>query len=292
MRGGPGHAAAGRHAAGVRPGRVPRRAGALPGQEPPGVGPGRPGRLGPGRGGGYRLGRSAERITLLDVVEAVDGTDPFFRCTEIRKRGPARAPARAYAPVCAIAGTMARAEDAWRAELRRHHGGRHRHGRGPAGPGGGRQSEHPLARDQAGGQRADRHRSSAGAGGSRRRRGSGSVQRSVQLGSPPSCSRRPLELLEAVAEHPLPGVLELRQHRRAGLDAELLEREGVVAVDGQVVRRAPPRGWPGPCSSSTRGRSWWRSGRRRRRSTAISSRNLPYLVSPIWRNGRSSEARM
>jgi Rrf2 family protein len=71
----------------------------------------------PGRGGGYRLGRPAERITLLDVVEAVDGADPFFRCTEIRKRGPARAPARAYTPVCAIAGAMARAEDAWRAEL-------------------------------------------------------------------------------------------------------------------------------------------------------------------------------
>ncbi len=72
----------------------------------------------PGRGGGYRLGRPPERITLFDVVEAVEGTAPFFRCTEIRKRGPARGPARSYPPVCAIAGAMARAEDAWRAELR------------------------------------------------------------------------------------------------------------------------------------------------------------------------------
>jgi hypothetical protein len=27
-------------------------------------------------------------------------------------------------------------------------------------------------------------------------------------------------------------------------------------------------------------------------STATSSMNLPYLLSPIWRNGRSSDARM
>jgi Rrf2 family protein len=73
----------------------------------------------PGRGGGYRLGRPADAITLEDVVAAVDGPGPLFRCTEIRQRGPARAAARSYSPVCAIAGAMGRAEDAWRAELRR-----------------------------------------------------------------------------------------------------------------------------------------------------------------------------
>jgi Rrf2 family protein len=73
----------------------------------------------PGRGGGYRLGRPADRITLLDVVGAVDEGERFFRCTEIRQRGPARAPARAYPPVCAVAGAMWHAEDAWRRELER-----------------------------------------------------------------------------------------------------------------------------------------------------------------------------
>src|SRR5947209_1388769 len=73
----------------------------------------------PGRRGGYRLGRPAADITLLDVVDAVEGGEPSFRCTEIRKRGPARVSPRLYSPVCAIAEAMYRADEAWRAELRR-----------------------------------------------------------------------------------------------------------------------------------------------------------------------------
>ena len=72
----------------------------------------------PGRRGGYRLGRPPAEITLLDVVQAVEGTEPSFRCTEIRKRGPARV-AHRYSPVCAIAEAMYRADQAWRAELSR-----------------------------------------------------------------------------------------------------------------------------------------------------------------------------
>jgi len=71
----------------------------------------------PGRHGGYRLARPLDRITLLDIVEAVDGGQPAFTCTEIRRRGPARVPARQYTPRCAIAVAMARAEEAWRREL-------------------------------------------------------------------------------------------------------------------------------------------------------------------------------
>ena len=72
----------------------------------------------PGRHGGYRLGRPPGEVTLLDIVEAVEGRDSSFRCTEIRKRGPARVSPGLYSPVCAIAEAMYRADEAWRAELR------------------------------------------------------------------------------------------------------------------------------------------------------------------------------
>src|SRR6266508_5269600 len=42
----------------------------------------------PGRRGGYRLARRPDEITLLDVVDAVEGAEGSFRCTEIRRRGP------------------------------------------------------------------------------------------------------------------------------------------------------------------------------------------------------------
>src|SRR3954468_12514212 len=73
----------------------------------------------PGRNGGDRLGRPPAEITLLDVIEAVEGGESSFRCTEIRKRGPAQVSPRLYSPVCAIAEAMYRADEAWRAELRR-----------------------------------------------------------------------------------------------------------------------------------------------------------------------------
>jgi Rrf2 family protein len=69
--------------------------------------------------GGYRLGRPADGITLLDIVLAVDGEETAFRCSEIRQRGPAARPGSpAYGRPCGIARAMWRAEDAWRAELR------------------------------------------------------------------------------------------------------------------------------------------------------------------------------
>jgi Rrf2 family protein len=72
----------------------------------------------PGPLGGYRLARAAAAITLLDVVEAIDGPAPAFRCTEIRQRGPAALPAAMYRHPCAIATAMGRADAAWRRELR------------------------------------------------------------------------------------------------------------------------------------------------------------------------------
>jgi Rrf2 family protein len=70
-----------------------------------------------GPGGGYRLARPATDITLLDVVEAVDGSEPAFRCTEIRRRGPTAVPAREYRTACGIHAAMNQADAAWREEL-------------------------------------------------------------------------------------------------------------------------------------------------------------------------------
>ena len=72
----------------------------------------------PGPSGGYRLARPAAEITVLDVVEAIDGLEPAFTCTEIRRRGPAAVPAREYRLPCSIHVVMDRADAAWRAELR------------------------------------------------------------------------------------------------------------------------------------------------------------------------------
>ena len=72
-----------------------------------------------GRKGGYRLVRPADEVTLLEVIDAVEGTGPAFRCTEIRRRGPARAAASEYRGLCGIHVAMQRAENAWRAELER-----------------------------------------------------------------------------------------------------------------------------------------------------------------------------
>jgi Rrf2 family protein len=71
----------------------------------------------PGRRGGYRLGRPAEEITVLDVVLAIEGDEEAFRCMEIRRRGPSASPATAYPHMCNIHRTMHAAEQAYRAAL-------------------------------------------------------------------------------------------------------------------------------------------------------------------------------
>ena len=67
--------------------------------------------------GGYRLARPPAEITVLAVVEAIDGDEPAFRCTEIRRRGPTAMPAREYRLPCGIHRVFTRADEAWRAEL-------------------------------------------------------------------------------------------------------------------------------------------------------------------------------
>jgi Rrf2 family protein len=71
-----------------------------------------------GQAGGYVLTRPASEVTVLDVVEAVDGARPAFVCTEIRQRGPMATPPEACTAPCAISRAMSAADEAWRAALR------------------------------------------------------------------------------------------------------------------------------------------------------------------------------
>jgi Rrf2 family protein len=72
----------------------------------------------PGPRGGYRLARPPADVTVLDVVEAIEGDEAAFRCTEIRQNGPAGQPPECYPRPCGIAQTMWSAERAWRTVLR------------------------------------------------------------------------------------------------------------------------------------------------------------------------------
>jgi Rrf2 family protein len=70
-----------------------------------------------GKTGGYVLTRAASDITVLDVVQAVDGASPAFVCTEIRQRGPFGTPPEDCTKPCPIARAMTAADAAWRASL-------------------------------------------------------------------------------------------------------------------------------------------------------------------------------
>lgn len=67
--------------------------------------------------GGFSLARPASDISVLNIVEAVEGTSPIFRCLEIRQRGPVALAPEAYLHPCGIAQVMCQAENAWRDRL-------------------------------------------------------------------------------------------------------------------------------------------------------------------------------
>lgn len=71
--------------------------------------------------GGYRLARPAASISVLEVVDALEGHKPLFDCQEIRGRCElfgATPPKWATQGVCAIHAVMLRAEKAMRDSLR------------------------------------------------------------------------------------------------------------------------------------------------------------------------------
>lgn len=71
-----------------------------------------------GRDGGYLLARPGDQVTAYDVVQAIEGSEPAFRCTEIRQQGPLPTTGEACRVPCGIAKVMATAEQAWRESLR------------------------------------------------------------------------------------------------------------------------------------------------------------------------------
>ncbi|MEU6657136.1 Rrf2 family transcriptional regulator [Streptomyces sp. NPDC046900] len=73
----------------------------------------------PGARGGFRLARPLAAVSMLDVVLAIEGDEPLFRCAEIRRCGTIgeRVPKSSFTRPCAVNSAMERAEAAWRKAL-------------------------------------------------------------------------------------------------------------------------------------------------------------------------------
>lgn len=71
-----------------------------------------------GPNGGYCLALPASQISLLQIVEAVEGKQSSFQCTEIRKNNPCLKKGFPFSKTCLIAKAMYEADEAWRNSLR------------------------------------------------------------------------------------------------------------------------------------------------------------------------------
>ncbi|PZU21275.1 MAG: Rrf2 family transcriptional regulator [Shinella sp.] len=71
-----------------------------------------------GPSGGYRLARSPDEVTFLDIVEAVEGKSRTFVCNNIRANNPCRPAGFCDTSPCAVARIMWEADEAWRSKLR------------------------------------------------------------------------------------------------------------------------------------------------------------------------------
>lgn len=68
--------------------------------------------------GGYRLAKSPDDTTFLEIVEAIEGRKSTFVCTEIRKNNPCRHADSCDTKPCAVARVMWEADQAWRDHLK------------------------------------------------------------------------------------------------------------------------------------------------------------------------------
>ncbi|OXM70710.1 MULTISPECIES: RrF2 family transcriptional regulator [Amycolatopsis] len=68
--------------------------------------------------GGFRLARPAAEITLLEIVEAVDGASAPYECREIRQQGRGALAPENCRDTCILAAKMASAHEAWRESLK------------------------------------------------------------------------------------------------------------------------------------------------------------------------------
>ena len=69
--------------------------------------------------GGFHLARRPENITVLDIVLALEGSEPVFRCEAILANVPEADSQENFARTCLISQTMRQAELAWRQALAR-----------------------------------------------------------------------------------------------------------------------------------------------------------------------------
>lgn len=70
-----------------------------------------------GPGGGFRLAAPAADITLLQIVDAVDGATSPYECREIRQQGRGALAPEDCRSTCVLAAKMADAHEAWRRSL-------------------------------------------------------------------------------------------------------------------------------------------------------------------------------
>ena len=71
-----------------------------------------------GGGGGYRLAKPTDDISLLDIYLAIEGSQSAFRCMEIRQNGPCGSRKEHCKAPCGIAARFYAAEQAFRASLK------------------------------------------------------------------------------------------------------------------------------------------------------------------------------
>ncbi|MFB6610889.1 RrF2 family transcriptional regulator [Agromyces sp. NPDC056379] len=71
----------------------------------------------PGPRGGFRLAADPDRLSLLDVIVAIEGRTDAFACEHLLADGPGGDASVDYAVTCILSQAMSRADLVWRREL-------------------------------------------------------------------------------------------------------------------------------------------------------------------------------